>query len=297
MAVDTVVTSDDLARFKRTELIARSVVEGFVSGLHKSPFKGFALDFSHYREYTRGDEVKHLDWSLYARTDKYYVKQYDEFTVLKSHILLDTSGSMNYTSGTVTKFDYARFIAAVLTNLLITQKDSVGLVTFDTEMRKYLPPKNTSSQLARVMHDLSEVEPGGETSLGGMLKQLASSMKRRGLIILISDLFDLPGEIRGALAHFAKRRHEIVVFRVLDEAERTFPFKKFTKFVDMEGTEHLLAEPNRIRKEYMKRFNELEREIQEACYSMAIDYVPVYTNRPPEYALAKYLSLRMDRNK
>ena len=111
MAVDTVVTSDDLARFKRTELIARSVVEGFVSGLHKSPFKGFALDFSHYREYTRGDEVKHLDWSLYARTDKYYVKQYDEFTVLKSHILLDTSGSMNYTSGTVTKFDYARFIA------------------------------------------------------------------------------------------------------------------------------------------------------------------------------------------
>ncbi|MDA0837823.1 MAG: DUF58 domain-containing protein [Planctomycetota bacterium] len=297
MAVDPVVTADDLARFKRSELIARSVVEGFVNGLHKSPFKGFALDFSHYREYTRGDEVKHLDWSLYARSDKYYIKQYDEFTVLKAHILLDTSGSMNYTSGTVTKFDYARFIAAVLTNLLISQKDSVGLVTFDTEMRNYLPPKNTSNQLARVMHNLSEVKPGGETSLGGMLKQLASSMKRRGLIILISDLFDQPGEIRGALAHFAKRRHEIVVFRVLDEAERTFPFKKFTKFVDMEGTAHLLAEPNRIRKEYLKKFNELEREIQETCHSMAIDYVPVYTNKPPEYALAKYLSLRMDRNK
>jgi len=297
MPAHTVVTADDLARFRRTELIAQSVVEGFISGLHKSPFKGFALDFSHYRDYTRGDEVKHLDWKLYARSDRFFVKQYDEYTVLKAHVVVDASGSMDYTSGSVTKFHYARFIAAVLSHVLITQNDSVGLVTFDTQTRQYLPPASTSSQLSQIMGHLAELEPGGETSLGGILRQLAFRMKRRGLVILISDLFDQAEAIRGALTHFAKRKHEVVVFRILDEAERTFPLKKFTKFVDLETGAHLFAEPARLRKEYLRRFHELDRTIQETCHSMAIDYVPVYTNQPPEYALAKYLTFRASKRK
>ena len=297
MPVNTTVTADDLARFARTELIARSVVEGFISGLHKSPFKGFALDFSHYRSYTRGDEVKHLDWNLYGRTDRFYVKQYDEYTVLKAHILLDASGSMNYSSQSVTKFQYARFIAGLLAHILISQKDSVGLVTFDRQMRDYLPPASTSSQLRQIMNSLNGLEPGGETGLGAILKGLAAHTKRRGLIILISDLFDKPEDIRGALNHFAKRKHELVVFRILDDAERTFPFKKFTKFVDLESGAQLFTEPTRIRQEYLRRFRDLDREIQETCHSLGIDYVPVYTSKPPEQALAKYLSFRAAKRK
>ena len=295
MPADSIVTADDLSRFSRTELIAQSVIDSFVSGMHKSPYKGFALDFSHYRAYTRGDEMKHLDWNVYARTNKYYVKLYDEYAVLKAYILLDASGSMNYGSGDITKYQFARFIAAVLTHILISQRDSVGLITFDTKMRDYLPPASTSSQLMHILSNLNELEPGGETSLGGILGDLSARLKRRGLIILISDLFDQPEQIRGALTHFSKRKHELVVFRILDPAERDFPFKKFARFVDLESGSHLFTEPSRIRREYIKNFLTLEEDIRRTCFELGADYVPVYTDKSPAHALARYLSLRTSR--
>jgi uncharacterized protein (DUF58 family) len=204
---------------------------------------------------------------------------------------------MNYASSQVTKFQYARFIAAILSHVLISQNDGVGLVSFDKDMRHYLPPASTSSQLRQILEHLAELEPAAETSLGGILKDVAARLKRRGLVILISDLFDQAEAIRGALTHFAKRKHEVIVFRVLDEAERTFPLKKFAKFVDLETGAHLFVDPARIRKEYLRRFHELDRTIRETCHSMAIDYVPVYTNQPPEYALAKYLTFRATKRK
>lgn len=295
MPAPTFITADDLSLFRHAELVARSVIDGFVNGIHRSPYKGFAIDFSHYREYTRGDEMKHLDWNVYARSDKFYVKQYDEYAVLKAYILLDASGSMNYGSGEHTKLHFAKFLAGLLTHILISQKDSVAFATFDHETRFFLPPACNSTQQRKIIEHLAGLEAGGETSMHGIMEHLSACMKKRGLVILISDLFDQPDVIAGTLKHFSKRRHEIIVFRILDPAERDFPFRKFAKFIDMETGNHLFTDPVRIRTEYMKKYEELDTTIRQACYNLAIDYIPVFTDQSPAKALARYLHLRAKR--
>ena len=244
-----------LSKFQQLEVLSRSVVEGFLTGLHRSPFKGFAVEFAEHREYNPGDDIKHLDWKLYAKKDRYYVKQYDEDTSLRAYIVVDASGSMDYTSSDkFTKFDYARFTAGVFTYLLTQQRDVTGLVTFDDAIRDYLPPGSTDQHFKKVLDTLGDTKPGKDTNLGDVLHTLADKIRRRALIVILSDFFDDFEKLRLALNHFAYKKHEVVVYQILDRTEAEFPFKKLTRFDSLEDEEKLLIDPVRLQRAYLKHF-------------------------------------------
>ncbi|MEE2618973.1 MAG: DUF58 domain-containing protein, partial [Candidatus Poribacteria bacterium] len=211
-----------LSRLGNMELVARLVVEGFITGLHKSPYQGFSIEFSEHRQYMPGDEVKHIDWKVYGKSDRYYVKKFEEETNLRAYIVLDASGSMNYkfSDQRLTKFQYGCYLAASLAYLMLKQRDSVSLTIFDQEIRNYIPPRSRASHLRAIISALEEAEPSGDTGISEILHSLAKRIIRRGLVILISDLLDQPTEILTALKHFRHRKHEIIVLHLIDEAER-----------------------------------------------------------------------------
>ena len=205
------LTAEMVARLKNMNLVARSVVEGFISGLHRSPYHGFSVEFAEHREYSPGDNIRYLDWTALGRTDRYYVKQFEEETNLKAHILLDTSSSMTYSSGGTTKLEYGSYLAASLAYLMVRQQDSVGLVTFDSEVRNFIPPRSTSAHLNVVLRELENLVPGGTTQVSEVFHRLAESIHRRGLIIIISDLYDDQKAVFRALRHFRQKRHEVLI--------------------------------------------------------------------------------------
>ena len=290
-----------LAKLGRCELLARGAVEGFVSGKHKSPFKGFSVEFSEHRQYAQGDDLRNLDWRVLARKDRYYIKQYIEETNLRATLLLDASGSMAYAgeqaaprNGTpCAKFTYAQHIAALLGYLLIGQQDAAGLVTFDTKLRTYLPARARASQVRGILEALEKTEPGGETGLAGIFHDIAERIPRRGLVVILSDLYDDPAALIKALHHFRYRRHEVLLFHVVAEEELTFPFDTFTKFRDLERVGNLLPiDPRTIRAAYLERVNGFLAEIESACGRMKIDYVRMNTRVPYDEALSAYLMKR-----
>lgn len=285
----------NLSKFKRFELIAHSVVEGFISGLHKSPYKGFAIEFAEHRLYSPGDDLKHLDWKVLGKLDRYYIKQYEEDTALSSYFILDTSGSMGYKSGDFSKFDYGRFICAVMGYLLLMQSDSIGLITFDSEINTHLPPRTTKQHYKHFIDHLLECRTTRETGMGDVLHRLANMLKRRALIVIISDFFDDIKDITRALNHFAHKRHEIIVFQTLDRNEAEFPFTDPTRFESLENESFNLVDPLRLRKEYLKQFQAHQNEIRKTCHKLRIDYVPMFTDKPFERLIAKYLSGRLRR--
>src|SRR5579871_4675600 len=242
-----------LSRLKNLSLAARQVVEGYFAGMHKSPHKGFSIEFAEHREYTPGIDPRHIDWRVLGRRDKLYVKQYEEETCLRCYLLLDKSASMAYKSDGVplSKLEYASYLAASLAYLMASQHDSAGLVTFDTSVRDRVPPRQGPGHLRVLMEKLERTQPGGETTLSETFHELAESIKRRALIVVLSDLFDDPQALLGALKHFRHNKHEVVIFQVLDPAEVSFPFDDITRIEDMENRREVTSDPRAFRRAYL----------------------------------------------
>ncbi len=282
-----------LSRISRLDIKARLIVEGYVSGLHKSPFHGFSVEFAQHREYSPGDDLKHLDWKVFGKTDRFYVKQYEEETNLRGWILLDISESMDYRSGEVSKLEYGSYIAASLAFLMLQQQDSAGLVLFDDQIRTLLKPSGQPSHLKLITRELAEAKPTGRSKVGTIFNDLAERLKHRGLIILISDLFVDPGELAVGLQHFRHKRHEVVLFHVLDDYERTFPFRDLTMFKGLEGYEDVFAEPRSLRDGYIAEMENFVKHVKRTCRQHKIDYVPMTTSDSLEAALSAYLAGRL----
>ena len=223
-----------VASINNISLRARLVVEGYLTGLHKSPYHGFSVEFAEHRAYGPGDELKHLDWKLYGKTDRYYIKQYEEETNLRSYILLDVSKSMTYASHKISKLDYGSYLASALTYLMLNQRDAVSLTLFDEKTRGYVPPHSTQSHLNLILDKLDNLEPGNDTKIAPTLHELAEKIKKRGLVILISDLLDEPDEVLAGLKHFRHKKHEVVVFHLIDPKEKDLDFSIRTRFYDIE---------------------------------------------------------------
>ena len=295
-----------LAKIHRLELLARGVVEGFVSGRHKSPYKGFSVEFAEHRQYVPGDDIRDLDWRVYGKCDRYYIKQYIEETNLRSVILLDASGSMRYVGREaarhdgrpLSKFEYGQFLAASLAHLMIHQQDAVGLVTFDTQIRRYIPSRARVSHLRGILQELSETIPGEETALAPIFHDIAERAHRRGLIVIISDLFDDPEEILSALHHFRYRKHEVLVLHVMAEEELTFPFDRWSMFRDLElDARRVQLDPRSVRADYLERVRRFIQRMETGCGQMDVDYVPLSTKRDFDVALAHYLANRRARKR
>jgi uncharacterized protein (DUF58 family) len=269
------------------------VVEGYVAGLHRSPYHGFSVEFAEHREYVAGDDIRHVDWKVWSKTDKYYLKQYEEETNLLAYLLLDTSESMGYASGdNVTKLQYAQFVAASLAYLVLQQQDSVGLATFDEQMRRYLRPSGQPSHLKELFHLMDVTPAGSKTDMGVVFHDLAERFKKRGVVIVLSDLFDDVPRILSGLRHFRHRRHEVIVFHVLDPAEVEFPFRQTTLFKGLEGLPEILTEPHALRRAYQDELGAFLSELKKGCQASDIDYVPLQTDRDLDTALASYLASR-----
>jgi len=282
-----------LARVKNLALVARGVVEGSISGLHASPYKGFSVEFAEHREYTPGDDPRHLDYKMLARTERLYVKQYEEETNMRVQIILDASGSMGYRYETkITKFEYSAYLTAVLAYLMTRQQDLVGLTAFDTDVRLDMPTRSSPRHFNEMMHQLEALQPSGETDLARTLHKLANRFKKRCLIVLISDLYDDPEEVIRALHHFRHRRHEVIVFHVLDKAEIDFPFRETVAFYDLETNERIQVDPAYVRDVYLEQMEEFIAGYRRACAESYIDYVLVDTTTPYDLMLSRYLSRR-----
>jgi uncharacterized protein (DUF58 family) len=286
--------AEGLSRLKNLSLAARLVVEGFFSGMHKSPHKGFSIEFAEHREYTPGIDPKHIDWRVFGRRDKLYVKQYEEETSLRCYLLLDRSASMGYKSATakLTKLEYGSFLAASLAYLMAFQHDTVGLITYDTGVRDRIPPRQGPAHLRVLLEKLEDTSPGGETSLSETFHQLAESIKRRALVIVISDLFDDPDELVGALKHFRHKKHEVIVLHTLDPAEVTFPFDDVTQIEDLETAREVISDPRAFRKSYLEELAKFLDIIRGGCRSSQIDYAQAETDKRFDTFLGTYLARR-----
>jgi uncharacterized protein (DUF58 family) len=282
-----------LARVRNLALVARGVVEGAVTGLHASPYKGFSVEFAEHRKYAPGDNPRHLDWRILGRTDRLYVKQYEEETNLRAHLLLDTSASMGYAGpGCVSKLTYACHLAAVLSYLMMRQQDAVGLTTFDEALRLEVPPGSAPRHFDAMMRQLETVTPAGGTALGPTLHRLADRVKRRGLVVLLSDLYEDPEAIEPALHHFRHRRHEVILFHVLDPSEIDFPFHEAATFLDPETGERLLVDPAYVRDEYRRQVAAFLDRYRRLCAGCHFDYVVARTDTPYDHMLSRYLEKR-----
>ena len=284
-----------LSRVAALELKARQVVEGIVTGLHKSPYHGISVEFAEHREYVQGDEIKHIDWRVYARSDRFFIKQYEEETNMRCYIFLDTSESMLYCSKKTTKLEYASLLAASISYLLLQQRDSCGLVTFDDKVNSYLPPRNNPKHFRLILRELEIAKPGLKTDISTVFHDLAERIKKRGLVIIVSDFFsDIEKTLLG-LAHLKHKKHEVIVFHVLDRAEATFPFTDMTLFKGLEQKGDILAEAWSLKQGYLENFRKFEEEIKKGCRSKKIDYVQMLTDEPLDLKLSKYLTTRIGR--
>ena len=281
-----------LAGLHNLELRARVVVEGFLAGLHKSPHRGFSVEFNDYRHYQRGDDMRHVDWRLYARSGKLYIKQYEDETNVRCMILLDTSASMAYTSGGMSKLDYGITLASALAYFIARQRDAVGLITFDDEIREYLPAKTRQLHLMRILRALSRVQAGQKTDVVKPLTDLASSLKKKSMVILISDMLDDEERIINTLTNLRAMGNDIITFHIMDDAELNFPFNEASEFIDMENSESYITSPAAIRKAYLKNINEFLAYCKKQCQTSGIDYCLMNTREPLDQALSSYITKR-----
>jgi uncharacterized protein (DUF58 family) len=285
-----------LSKYGRLTMVARNVVEGFLNGVHKSPYKGFSVEFAEHRQYYPGDEIRHIDWRAYGKTDRYYIKEYEEETNLRAHLLVDASGSMAYRGTGPSKFEYGQYVAASLAFLMLHQRDAVGLVTHDTKVRQRLAPRANSKHLLHLIGALEQTQPGGETSMAPLWHELAGQLKRRGLVIILSDCFDQIEPLMHALRHFRHQRHEVLLFHILAPEEMDFPFRKMTQFRNLEVAGHkLFVDPQALRKEYLKNFQAFCRQLRDLAGQMQVDYHLMRTDEPVERALGIYLTKRQTR--
>ena len=287
-----ILTPDIISRLNNLSLKARFVVEGFIVGLHKSPYHGFSVEFSEHRAYGAGDEIRHVDWKLWGKTDRFFIKQFEEETNLKSYLLVDQSLSMTYKSKKMTKLEYAQILAASLGYLMLKQQDAVGLTLFDDRIRVNIPARSKRSHLNIILSKMQNINAGPETTIAPILHKTAEAIKKRGLIILISDLFDDPDKILSGLQHFRYKGHEVIVFHVLDPQELTLDFTQRTRFRDMESGEEIVTDPWHIQSDYQKSMGQFCDYIKSNCRQKNIDYVQLSTDLPLDMALSEYLIKR-----
>ncbi len=284
-----------VSKLGNLELIARLVVEGFIVGLHKSPYHGFSVEFSEHRQYAPGDETRYIDWKVYGRTDRYFIKQFEEETNLRAYIILDASRSMAYSStGNITKFEYACYLASALSYLMMMQRDAVGLVVYDEGIRKFLPPRSVRSYLDVILSELERTEPGNRTNTAKSLHLVAERIKRRGLVIVLSDLLDDQDEVISAFKHFKHKKNEVIVFQILDPMERSFNFSADAVFKDMETFEKIMTQSLYIQKDYQRVFDEFIKRYRLECLINGIDYEIMDTATSFDVALFRYLSKRRE---
>jgi uncharacterized protein (DUF58 family) len=281
-----------LSKVSSLQLRARYVVEGLISGLHTSPYKGFSVEFSEHRQYAPGDEIRHIDWKAFGKFDRYFIKEYEEETNLRCYLLVDASASMEYRSNGVSKFDYAAYLAAALGYVMLNQQDLVGLVTFADGIRQQLPPRSSPGHLRAVIESLEQTVPRGDTNLGRTLHHIASQLKRRGLVIVISDLLDEPEDVVQGLRHLRYQQHEVLVFHVLDHDEIAFPFTQLTQFENCEGELRVITDPRAISLDYQQQVKDFIEGYKQMCRRQAIDYTLFDTRTPLDKGLLKYLAWR-----
>ena len=285
-----------ISRLGTMELKARTVVEGFLSGLHRSPYKGFSVEFAEYRQYLPGDDLSTLDWKVYARSDRHYVKKFEEETNLECHILLDQSGSMNYRGAApMTKLEYGSVLAGALAFLMHRQRDATGLIAFDDKIRFRLPAAARPGHLHALLLALERLQPGEKSDVGRPLHQLAEALLKRSLVVLISDLLDDPEPAIQGLRHLKFRGTDVVVFQLLDPNELTFPFRGAARFRDLETAQEVVADPTKARKEYLRELAGLTLRFDRELRGAGIDYVQLDTSQPLDFALLTYLSARSRR--
>ncbi len=282
-----------VAQLKNIELKARLVVEGFITGLHRSPYHGFSVEFAEHRQYNPGDEIKHIDWKVYGRTDKYFVKQFEEETNLRCVIAIDKSGSMRYASkNNISKFEYSAYLAASLAYLLMKQRDAVGLALYDEILHTYLPPRSKTSYISELLKVIDQTVPSERTGTSKALNKLAEKINRRGLVIVFSDFFDEPESVLNAFKHFRHKKHEVIAFQILDPQEIDFKFSGSVLFKDIETSETLQTQPMQLRKFYSEKVLEFVNYIKKECFELNIDYNIVRTDEPFDKALRQYLTKR-----
>lgn len=273
-------------------LQARFIVEGYMAGEHQSPFRGFAIEFTQHREYVPGDDTRHLDWKVLGRTDRYYLKQYEQETNYVAHLLLDGSESMNYGSGELTKLQYGKVMAACLAYLILHQRDAVAVGVFDTAMRSFIPRTGNLASIHPIMQTLAEFAPSGQTGIGTVLHDLAGQIRRKGIVILISDLFDDEEKILSGIQHLRFGGNEVIVFHTMDCFELEFPFKGMVEFEGLEVSEKLLTRPKEIRKSYLREVEAFRDRLREGCERNQAHYVLVNTAHPLHEVLSGYLAFR-----
>ena len=271
---------------------AKMVVEGYIIGQHRSPYHGFSVEFAEHRSYEPGDEIRHIDWKLYGKTNRLYVKRYEEETNLRAHLILDTSKSMAYTSGAVSKLEYGSYLLAAISYLMIRQQDAAGVVLFDENIRSFIPPKSNPSHLNALLNTLDIESPGEDTRIEPVLHEMAERIKKRGLVIIISDLFDDPENIMSGLKHFRHSKQEVILFHILDRNELEFDFNSRTKFVDMESGEEITTDPWHVKNEYKNLIIELQDYYKSECRLNLIDYVPLFTDDSLDKGLSEYFNKR-----
>ena len=281
-----------LSGLDNLELRARVVVEGFLSGLHKSPHRGFSVEFNDYRHYHRGDDMRHVDWKLYARSDKFYIKQYEDETNVRCVILLDTSASMQYSSGSMSKLNYGVTLASALAYFVMRQRDAVGLITFDDEVRNFIPPRTRQPHLMRILRTLSTVEAGTHTNVVKPLTDLAATLTKKSMVILITDMLDDEERVISTLQNLRAMGNDVITFQVMDADELTFPFNEASEFIDMENNETFITSPAAIRNSYLENLNEFLQFCKKQCQSSGVDYCLLNTAEPLDQALSSYMTKR-----
>ncbi len=287
---ETVAILDSMA------LRARLVVEGYIIGQHRSPFHGFSVEFAEHRSYDPGDEIRHIDWKLFGKTDRLYVKRYEEETNLSTHLILDISKSMMYKSNKITKLDYANTLTAALSYLMIKQQDAVGLVQFSSHVNSFISPKSRPSHLNSILEKLDDNKYGEDTKIEKVLHEMAERILKRGLVILISDLIDDPHKIMDGLKHFRYNKQEVIVFQLFDRKELDFDFNNRTKFLDMETGEEITTEPWHIRASYKNLLLERKKFFKKNCQENLIDYFPIVTDQNLGSCITEYLRKRKKLN-
>ena len=294
-SLSDILHAEDITSLQSLQLFARTVVEGFTTGQHASPHKGFSVEFRQHRPYVQGDEIRRLDWKIFGRTDRFYIREFDEETNLRATVVLDASGSMGYRGQKgVLKFDYARKLAASLAYLLMSQQDAVGLITFDTKVRNIIPCRTKITHLHLLLETMVKTEPGSDTSLAPVIESLAQRLKRRGLVILISDFFDDPAALLQSIGILRKKGHEVIAMQLWDRDEIDFPFGNWARFENLENNDDfLLLDPATIRQRYIEAQQNFAAQLKDGFRKHQVDYLSLPTDEPHSAALRSYLSLRM----
>jgi uncharacterized protein (DUF58 family) len=290
---ETLLDSEAISKAEALGLHARFVVEGYMAGEHKSPYRGFAVEFAQHREYSHGDDTRHLDWKVLGRTDRYYIKQYEQETNYVANILLDGSESMNYGSGKLTKLEYGKVLAACLAYLILHQRDAVALGLFDTEIRDYTPRSDNRATIHNLMSKLAAFKPKAQTNIASVLHDMARQTRRKGIVIIISDFFDDEQAILDGIQHLRFGGNEVIVFHTMDPHELEFPFQGLVEFDGLENIPKILTRPGEIRKTYLREIEAFRQRLRDGCEKNNCHYVLVNTSQPLHEVLSAYLAFRL----